>query len=185
MINLEEFLSNIDLECDSEDDIIPIKAFQLDNKRSGSFGLKHKLKVESIKSCDYFLEKDEKILIIEISNFFKQLENLKSTYNKLKKVKNLNREDKDLIREFLFPEIVMKNEAKNKYLNTLLLLSYFNLATVKKRKKIFILAYCVDGYSVAQVLDRIERNLKNELQVLVDDIKVIPAREIERLSEKF
>jgi len=74
-MELNEFLNDINLECNNMDDRIPIKAYQLDQKRIGNdkiLGIKDQLKVDGIKSCDYFLENDEILLIIEISDFFKQ-----------------------------------------------------------------------------------------------------------------
>jgi len=184
MIDLDNYLKEIDLECNYEDDKVMIKAYQLDDKGRGSstvFGIKHKLKVDKIKSCDYFLENDEKIFIVEISNFFKQLEYLRETYNKIKKYENLDRKDLKLVKSCISPESVIKSEIKNKYLNTLLILSYFDLIKNKNKKVYLVLAFCVNNSDVVRVLDNLKRELKSDLQNLAYDIRLILAKDIRSL----
>ena len=188
MINLDNYLKEIDLECNYDDDKVMIKAYQLDNKGRGDtivFGIKNKLKVDKIKSCDYFLENDKKIFIVEISDFFRQLEYLKETYNKIKKYESLDRKDLKLVKSCISSESVIKSEIKNKYLNTLLILNYFNLAKNKYKEKCLVLAFCVNNSDVVRVLDNISRDLKSDLKNLVDDIKSLLARDFQNLFKRY
>jgi len=185
MIKLDEYLNNIDLECNSKNNIISIKAYQLDNKGRGSAtvrGIKDKLKVDGIKSCDYFLESDEKIFIVEISNFFKQLEDLRETYNKIKK---LNIKNLKLIKNYMSPENIIKSEIKNKYLNTLLILNYFNFVNVQQKKKVYFLVFCEENKDLTILFDKIQRELRNDLKVLIDDIKIILKNDFEYSLNKI
>jgi len=188
MIDLNKYLNNIELECESENDLIEVKAYQLDNKKRGDstvYGIKNELGVDKIKSCDYFLEDDEKIFMVEISDFFRQFNNLKNSYSKIKACKGLDKKDLKLTEKYILPQKVIKSEIKNKFLNTLLILHYFDLLEDKRKKICLILAFCSNKNDLVRVLDTINRNLKNELQNLIDDIKSVLAKDIQDLTERY
>ena len=188
MIDLDKYFNEIDLECNNENDLVPIKAYQLDEKGRGhdaTSGIKDELKVNKIKSCDYFLENDEKIFIVEISDFFRQFDYLKESYSKVKKCEDLDKKDLKLVKSCMSPEKIIKSEIKNKFLNTLLILHYFDLLEDKRKKICLILAFCSNKNDLVRVLDTINRNLKNELQNLIDDIKSVLAKDIQDLTERY
>jgi len=187
---MDKFLNCIDLECE-EIRKIDIKAYQLDNKGRGEdtiFGLKTKLKLDRIKSCDYFLYDNNKLLIIEISDFFRQLEFLKELYSEVKKC-NLSNFDK--VKKYVSPSKIIKDEIKNKYLNTLLILSFCNEVDINNEKILFLI-FCIKKNEDAKALNvlgiklkkEIIDNVENELKNLVNSIIICPSDET-KIKEKI
>ncbi len=187
---IEEFYENIDLECQDNDEI-SIKAYQLDNKGRGEEvkkGLKTELKVDGIKSTDYFLIKEKKILIIEISDFEKQKDLLQEKYNRIKlKIEKCEDEKKKEDLKFLRKECsvdkILKKEIKTKYLNTLLILTYLDI-NIKENKKEYLLVFCIQNKSSILMFDILKKNIKSDLQILSDEIKIIPAKELENYLKR-
>ena len=183
----ERFLRKIDLECSElRVKVIEVEAYQLDNKGRGDniqHGLKKEVKLDGIKSCDYFLEKENKIYLIEISDFFSQFELIKLTYQKIIDCNKLNRADRRLINKHS-PERILKAEIKNKYLNTLLILSYANLIDGITQRS-FILALCNFEQEIVMIFDRLKREIKNDLKILVDEVEIIPAEALEQYLKQI
>ena len=110
---------------------------------------------------------------------------MKETYNKIKKYESLDRKDLQLVKSCISPESVIKSEIKNKFLNTLLILHYFDLLEDKRKKICLILAFCSNNDDLVRILDAIKRNLENELQNLVGNIELILAKDIQDLIKRY
>ena len=189
---LRKVLNNIELECKHiNQSSLLYKAYQLDDKGKGKSvinGLKSYLKVDGIKSCDYFFQKNRKIYIVEISDFSSQLDLLQNTFEKINNNDELDRKDKKILKRHT-PEKIIKSEIKNKYLNTLLILAYFNIVNLKCKQKIYILVLCIEEYDIQVAQHLMEQlkteELKNDLKLLIDDIKVLTVGMLKNYLEKI
>jgi len=175
-MNISKYEHYIDLECSNfENNILNIKAIKIDGKES----LKEEISCSDFKSCDYLLDRDDKIQLIEISDFHTQLEKLKLQYQSLKLCKDT---DKKVLKRN-HPMSIIKKEIRDKYIQTLLILQElvkyidFNISKAKE----YILAFCIDNISDIMIFENIKNELLSSLKGHIEEVKLIPAMELEKV----
>lgn len=176
-MNILKYKELIDTECSNQSDsILNIQAIKVD----GTNSLKMLLKCGDLKSCDYLRYKKDKILLIEISDLNFQLANL--TRELGSNIPNTTVVSKSTAKLFR-PMNIIQKELKEKVTNTILILNElikyvkFNINKIK----IFVVALCTNSTSDIMIFDRVKRDLKKQLKVLIDDIILIPSIELHRI----
>ena len=113
---------------------------------------------------------------------------MQNTFEKINNNDELDRKDKKILKRHT-PEKIIKSEIKNKYLNTLLILAYFNIVNLKCKQKIYILVLCIEEYDIQVAQHLMEQlkteELKNDLKLLIDDIKVLTVGMLKDYLEKI
>jgi len=71
----------------------------------------------------------------------------------------------------------------------LLILAYFNIVNLKCKQKIYILVLCIEEYDIQVAQHLMEQlkteELKNDLKLLIDDIKVLTVGMLKDYLEKI
>ena len=174
-MNIIYYREYIDTECSRLNNVVlDIKAIKVDGNNS----LKMSLKCGNLNSCDYFRYKKDKFLLIEITDLNYQLQNLNSELSGI----DTSTMGKKTSKKFK-PMHIIQKELKDKISNTQLILNELQkvLNFSLNKLKIFIVALCTTSQSDIMIFDKIKRDLKRQLGVLVDDIWLVPVMELNRI----
>jgi hypothetical protein len=174
-VNILKYREYIDTECtDHQQMILNKKAIKLD----GNSSLKMAVECGDLKSCDYLKYKKEKILLIEISDIKRQLQDL------VQKTWCISQESKETLGKKLAkkiePKKIIKEELRDKYIQTTLIL-YKLVEQIKfniNKSKAFIVAICSNSNSDVMAFDFIRLQLKQSLKGLIDDVQIVPAKDL-------
>ena len=176
-MNILQYREHINTECSNhQDTILSKKAIKVD----GNSSLKMALKCGDLKSCDYLKYKKEKIFMIEISDLNFQLKKLSIELNPItNSVNSLSKSTSKMLK----PMNIIQKELKEKVTNSMLILNelvkYIHFMVTKT--KVFIVALCTNSKSDIMIFDKIRKDLKRHLKILVDDIILLPTVELEKV----
>ena len=177
-MNILKYREYIDTECSShQHKILNKKALKLDGDNS----LKMAIGCKDLKSCDYLKYKKDKILLIEISDLTTQMQEL------IQKTSCITEECKDTLgkklQKKLKPEMIIKEELREKYLQTTLILHKLeeHVKFSFHKSKIFIIAICSNRTSDVMAFQYLINDLKACLQSFFEEIKIVLAKDLVRV----
>lgn len=186
-MNILKYREHIDTEFkEGHAKVLSIKALKTDAKQDS---LKKFLNMQSAKSCDYIRFKGpNKLWMIECSDIESQNERLFNIINLLKSKtcsvdpklnKKCNKDDMRTITKSFNPEAVIRDELRQKCIETTLLVhkitDHLNICFSKKfNKKVFIIVVKEINYETSILYDVLAIKLRDGLNGIVDDVKVWP-----------
>jgi len=168
-MSLLSFLEKIDLECNEiADNVMNKKALRLDGK--GKDGLRGQLGLGDQNCCDYLLPKDNKLILIEISDFIKQLQKLQTKY------KEVPKDCKSLVQD---AQKIMRREVKLKVLSSLIVLFKLPVAfqiaheTIHKKQLEIIFVVCSNKPEDVLEFEYLTTEISGALNPLIRKIKIV------------
>lgn len=177
-MNILKYRQLIDTECSNQQNTqLSVKAVKLDGQNS----LKMAIGCGDLKSCDYMRYKKDKILLIEISDLKMQIADL------IQKTSCISQECKDslgkTIQKRIEPTAIINHEMKDKCIQTNLILYKLseNIQISLDKIKILIVAICSDSLDDIIAFNFIKINLKQTLKSLVGDVKIVLAKDLEKV----
>ena len=170
-MSLLSFLEKIDLECKDfpKESILNYKALRLDGE--GKRGLRGQLGLgDQQNCCDYLLPNGDKLTLVEISDFIKQLKALRDIH------KEVPKDCKKFVQD---AQKMMRWEVKVKILSTLLIL--FKLPTkfkiaheiIHEKQLEIILVICSNNPDDVREFEYLTSEIKNTLNPLIKGVKIV------------
>jgi hypothetical protein len=173
-MSLEQFNEEIDTECSLiGSPTIPIDAIRIDG--AGGASLKFLLCKNSLKSCDYLKFTENKIIFIEFSDFYEQINNLTETNSIITNLEISEDNMQALLKRKLIiqPKDVIKEEIQSKISETLLLFELiknnYDIKEHLNKKLIFLVCLCkvIDSHSVLfdNILRSLQKKFKHNIEI--------------------
>lgn len=179
-------------ECNTDNNkILKLKGLRIDRKdnsnnltKNKEYGIKDHMKLD-IKSCDYMRFKNTKVLLIEFTDIEKQ----KDEFLNRRKIKIITTREKAEKRINDLKEEEIKNliqeELRRKFVESIIVFYYIcknfniNINKVKNFNFISVLVLCQE-INDPLFLENLRLNLKNGLNGIISDIKIITVNKINK-----